>query len=309
MAAVARLTWRTSSFELKALTAVTAALAVTMVVFTVLLARSAPPAACFAADSGAAECEARGFYELVRFGGQIFAAMTLVPIVVGGVLGSQVFAREIERGTVQLPWSLTPRRSLWFVERAVVLLAIAAVLAVVLAVTSTTLESAIHPDVGAGATLLDFGLRGPSLVGRTIAVFAIAGTVGLLVGRTLPALLISVFAGLVVAVVVTPMVTLIQPTELIGPLGDRQVLHGIVREERYLATDGTLLTINEVTAKVPPGTSDPTTWIEENYRQAAIGIPGRRYWQLEATTAAALSVVSVLSLALGAIAARWRRPF
>jgi hypothetical protein len=170
------------------------------------------------------------------------------------------------------------------------------------------LEGAMNPDVGADRTLLDLGLRGPSLFARTITVFAIAAAIGLILGRTLPALLTAVFVGLVVSAVATWTATALQPTVLIAPLGDHQVVHGIVRGERYLDTDGRAYSIDEVTAMVPAGTPDATTWIETHFRVVAVGVPGTKYWEVEAFSCAGLALVTVAALGVGAVAANRRRP-
>jgi hypothetical protein len=308
MRAVARLTLRLSSFEIKALVAVSLLLSVVMIAIAVVATQSAPVASCFTGEPPDG-CEAATFFNMVRLGGQFFAAMALVPIVVGGVLGSQVFAREIERGTAQFSWSMTSSRTGWFLERTLWQLLPTVVVVVLLAIASTVLESSLNPDVGAGGTLLEVGLRGPSLIARSVAVFSIAAVIGLVFGRTLPALLTAALAGAVIAVIAMPAATAIQPTEMIGILGDRQVLHGIVRDEQFIDGQGRSFTANEVTQLVPTGVADPTSWIEEHYQQAAVGIPGRKYWQVELTSTVELALLSVAALAVGAVIVQRRRPF
>lgn len=305
MTPVARLTWRVAAFELKALLVTATIITVGSWILVTLLGANAPSTPCVAAGTA---CDDALFAELGRRGGQLMVAMAFLPIAVGGILGSQLFAREIERGTAQLPWSLAASRVRWYLER-VTASGFAVVLIVVIpAVASMALEGAINPGVDPARSLLDFGLRGPSVVARSLAVFVVSSVVGLAVGRVLPALILSVVVGAALVALIHPLSLAAQPTELIAPLGDPQVRYGVVRDERYQDAAGLLYPIDEVMANVPSGTGDPAGWIASNYRQVAIGVRGEHYWDAEMTSTAILTVVTALALALGALISRGRRP-
>jgi hypothetical protein len=306
MRSVARLTWRTATFELKALGAATIALSGAVVIFIALLQAASPPPTC---EDASPSCTSQAFLDLARYGGQLMVLMAILPIAIGSVLGSQVFSREIERGTAQLPWSLSPRRGLWFAERLLLTGAAAIALVIVPAALAMLLEASMSPGLDPFSSLLDFGYRGASVPLRALAAFALAATVGLALGRTLPALLTSVVLTTLVVAATTPIAISLQPTELIAPLGDREVTHAVVRDERYRDAAGAILTINEATTRVPPGTADPVSWLEENLQRVAVGVPGRRYWAVEGASAVILVVVTMSCVAAGGWIARRRRPY
>jgi ABC-type transport system involved in multi-copper enzyme maturation permease subunit len=308
MKTVIRLTWATGGFELKFLLAGSLLLATASLAIAFLLNANAPGPSCMA-NSTTPNCDTAFFYQLGSLGSQLIIAMGVLPIVVGGVLGSQLFSREIERATVQLPWSLTSSRTSWLAERVVILLVLVGLIVLAPAIATTILEGSINPDVPATDTLVDFGFRGVSVVARAAAIFSIAALVGLTVGRALPSLLLSVVAALSIVIAVPFVALATQPTEFIAPLGDPKVRYGLVREERYQDPAGTLFTIDEVTARVPPDAGDPTTWIEANYRQVATGVRGVRYWDAELASTFLLAAVTIASLGAATVVVARRRPY
>ena len=298
----------TGGFELKFLIAGSLLLATTALVLAFVLNANAPGPSCLA-NSTTPACDAAFFYQVGSLGSELIIAMGVLPIAVGGVLGSQLFSREIERATVQLPWSLTSSRTRWLAERVLILLVFVGLIVLAPAITTTILEGSISPGVSATNTLVDFGFRGVSVVARAATIFSVAALVGLSVGRALPALLLSVVAALVIAVAVPFLALATQPTEFIAPLGDPKVRYGLVREERYQDPAGTLFTIDEVTAKVPSDAGDPTTWIEAHFRQVATGVRGERYWNAEGASSMMLAAVTIASLGAATVLVARRRPY
>lgn len=308
MKAVARLTWATGGFELKFLFAGTLLLAAASFALAILLHANAPGPSCVA-NSTTPNCDTAFFYQMGSLGSQLIMAMGALPIAVGGVLGSQLFAREIERATAQLPWSLASSRTRWLAERVMILLVVVVLIVVVPAVTTTILEGSINPGIAATDTLVDFGFRGVSVVARAVAIFSVSALIGLTVGRALPALLLALVVALIIVVAVPFLALARQPTEFIAQLGDPRVRYGLVRDERYQDPAGTLFTIDAVTAKVPPDAGDPTTWIEENFRQVAVGVRGERYWDAEVASTLMLVAVTMASLGAAAVLVARRRPY
>ncbi|MBI3745698.1 MAG: hypothetical protein HY264_04095 [Chloroflexi bacterium] len=308
MRAIVRLTWATGGFELKFLLAGSLLLATASLAIAFLLNANAPGPTCIA-NRTTPSCDTAFFYQVGSLGSQLIIAMGVLPIAIGSVLGSQLFSREIERATVQLPWSLTSSRTRWLAERLLILLLFVVLIVIAPAITTTILEGSISPGVAATNTLVDFGFRGVSVVARAAAMFSVAALVGLSVGRALPALLLSLIAALLIAVAVPFLALATQPTEFIAPLGDPKVRYGLVREEQYQDPAGTLFTIDEVTAKVPPDAGDPTTWIEANFRKVATGVRGERYWDAEIASAIMLAAVTVASLGAATVLVARRRPY
>ncbi len=114
-----------------------------------------------------------------------------VPILLGAFLGVPIVARELEGRTAHLSWSLSRSRRRWLVRRAAPLLAIVAIGAVALGVAGDVLTHAAPWVEGSDPGFEDWWSRGPQVAVRAAAVFAIALTVGALLGRQLPAILVT----------------------------------------------------------------------------------------------------------------------
>lgn len=121
-------------------------------------------------------------------------AATVAPFLVGILLGAPLISREVEKRTAPLAWSLSRSRARWMVGRTFPLLLAIAIALLLLGQASEALIRATPPgEVG----FRQFGMHGPLIAVRGIAVFCIGALVGLLMGRVLPAILIT---GLTVAV-------------------------------------------------------------------------------------------------------------
>ncbi len=124
--------------------------------------------------------------------GRVMAAMAVLPLLGGILLGAPLVASEIETRTATIAWSLGPSRRRWLAIRIAILgLGFAAVL-IPSAIAADMLAAVRPPQYDMStATLVDYGLRGPIVVFRGLAAFAIAVAAGLALGRTLPALLVA----------------------------------------------------------------------------------------------------------------------
>lgn len=240
---------------------------------------------------------------------QLIVLSGLIPLALGTVLGSQLFSRDIERGSMQLPWSMSPSGARWYAERLLITGGFAFLLLALLAVATMALEAAIHPDVSPMATFLDFGFRGPSVVARGLAAFVVSAVIGLTLGRPLPALLSGIVVAAAVAFASQPIALATQSSTVVSPLGRPQVAYAIVRDDLFQATDGRLLTMNEVTALVPPAVDDPYGWIADHFTEVAVGIGGERYPAVEVVACGFLLAVGALALVGGLVIARRRRPY
>jgi hypothetical protein len=122
---------------------------------------------------------------------------TAAPFLAGLFLGTPIVAREVERGTAPIAWSLSPSRLAWLARRALpVAVSVGAVL-LLLGAASEAALSAVPPNE---IDFRYFGMHGPLLAVRGLSVFAVGLAVGMLLGRTLPAILATglIFAGVLV---------------------------------------------------------------------------------------------------------------
>ena len=145
-----------------------------------------------------ANCESLGqkWYQIQESqASPIFGFMAILPFVTGVFLGGPLIAREIERGTTRLAWSIAPSRLRWYLSR--MLPIVVAVVAITFAAGLATdrLTAAISPNVDIANSFDSFGQRGV-LVAITALVIA-AGAIGLgaVTGRVLPTVILALILG------------------------------------------------------------------------------------------------------------------
>lgn len=124
------------------------------------------------------------------------AASLPVTVLAGVFLGVPIVASEVERGTAVLPWVLARSRVGWLLERALAVGVCVAVLATFLGLALDALQQSVT-TVPIGASLADYEGRGWLVPARALVGFGAGLLAGIVVGRSLPGLLV----GLVVAVV------------------------------------------------------------------------------------------------------------
>jgi hypothetical protein len=123
--------------------------------------------------------------------GTLSAVATVAPFAAGIFLGAPLLSREIEHRTAPMAWSLSLSRHAWLAGRTVPLLVLLIVALLVLGQASTyLLETAQEAELG----FQHFGMFGPILAARGLAVFGVGLLVGLALGRVLPALLVTALA-------------------------------------------------------------------------------------------------------------------
>jgi hypothetical protein len=123
--------------------------------------------------------------------GMLGAVATVAPFAAGIFLGAPLLSREIEHRTAPMAWSLSPSRQAWLAWRTVPLLVLLLVALLVLGQASAfLLETAQEGELG----FQQFGMFGPILAARGLAVFGVGLLVGLALGRVLPALLVTALA-------------------------------------------------------------------------------------------------------------------
>jgi hypothetical protein len=211
-----------------------------------------------------------------------FSLMLAFPVLAGLVVGVPAVAREIERGTAPLPWTLDGSRSRWLAIRSAILTAVVIGSFIPLALATDWLEGARSPLVDPAASFADEGVRGILLIARALAGFAIGLLVGLILGRQLPGLIVGVVLGAVVLVGATVTMDVWSETvAIVRPVGDARV------GDRAIATrlrghDGRLYTFAQVDAMQPPRPGLPPDtvdeqWVQAHFDEVALLVPGSRY--------------------------------
>ena len=301
MRAVAKVAWRTYRLEILVL-AVAAVLVFLVEVFLAWRLNLVRPSETCLADF-TPDCPRGEFYSLTPLGGQVLVATGVLPLAVGAVLGSQTVAAEIERRTAEFAWALSASRLRWLAERLGIAGAIALLLLVPLAVSSTLLEGALEPLVSPFASLKDLGLRGPSVVTAGLALFGVGLLAGAVLGRVLPAVLLSSFAAVVIFGVLPQAALLMQSDEVIGQMGERAISYSIVRRDAFLAPDGHELPHDQGIPTTGGGSAGP-----DGVRWVGIGVAGTRYPAVETALVSLQGLVGFGGVLATVVVVRRRRP-
>lgn len=188
-----RLTWRMTRWESAFFIGGAFLIAVAMVIVAWQLDASRDQViACYEqpAETLSAQCRLA-----IDWGNVLAAAVgllgivaTVAPFAAGLFLGAPLLSREIEHRTAAMAWSLSPSRQGWLVWRAGPLLILLLVALLVLGQASALLlETAEQGELG----FRHYGMFGPILAARGLAIFGVGALVGLALGRVLPALLVT----------------------------------------------------------------------------------------------------------------------
>ncbi len=138
-------------------------------------------------------------------GAQIVAGvLTVIPVVIGALLGGPLVSRELETGTFRLSWTQGCGRTRWLAARLVLLaVAVTAGAAAVSAVFSWYYQPMLRLGQDSPLAPQVFDLRGVAFAGWTLAAFAISVCAGALIRRTIPAIVaaLAAWSGLLMLVV------------------------------------------------------------------------------------------------------------
>jgi hypothetical protein len=155
------------------------------------------PDACFGNGDIGVDCQPymgtmMAYGEALETAGNPAAiAVVVVPILVAMVLGIALLGREIEQQTTNFAWSIAPSRAAWLGDRLVPILLLLITISVAAGGLGDLLMGLRLRGVDPWHNFEALGLRGPAVAGAALLVFGIAGLIGGVVGRQLPALLIS----------------------------------------------------------------------------------------------------------------------
>jgi hypothetical protein len=108
-------------------------------------------------------------------------SLSLVPIfpfITGLILGGPLVAREIDRGTARLAWSLSPSRLRWYVHRVAPVLVVLGATAMVIGVVADRLLAAVITDEDLTNSFMGFHGRGVLIATGTLLIGSTAIAVG-----------------------------------------------------------------------------------------------------------------------------------
>lgn len=305
MRAVWRLTWSLARGEI--ITVLAAAALVTGVAAVIVARITAELAAsCPGFVPGAADCDLSriGDLELPR---RVAIGVAGLALGSAAILGGQLVSREIEHGTAVFAWANARSRTRWLAERSLTTLLPVVVVLGVLAVAADQLTRVAEPGRDLGASFVGYGLRGLGLVARGFGIFGLAVLIGVVIGRTLPAVLVSSLLAAAVFVLGAAMPFVIRSPEVIAPLGRPEISDALGSDTAFLAADGRLLSMEEAYGSAPPGVN-ADDWVWQTYERVAVGIPGRRFGEIELETSLLLCGLGFGAWALAAVIVGRRSP-
>lgn len=307
MLTATRLTYRINRFEIRAILAATVLSAVvTAAVLSWMTSSGYASCVGFYTDTPSVAC--LNLMGIGSWAAKIESmSMNLVPVfpfLAGLLLGGPVVAREIDRGTARLAWSLGPSRMRWFAQRVLPIVAITIVACFAVGVIGDRIVALFAPDADLANSFVQFHQRGVLIATNGFLIVAIAIAVGAVVGRTVPTLLLALILGGASLVAIAEVDHKLLINEAI-PLPDNASNNDLQIDSRFQLPDGRLVTWDELTVIDPAAM---TSELGPQYPWVALGIPGSRYREIEAREAIAQVVAGLAFLGLGALVVTRRRP-
>ena len=234
-------------------------------------------------------------------------SLSLVPIfpfIAGLVLGAPLVAREIDRGTARLAWSLSPSRLRWYVHRVAPVLVVLGATAMVIGVVADRLLAAVITDEDLANSFMGFHGPGVLIATGTLLIGSTAIAVGAVLGRTMQTLLLSlVLGGLLLTAVSEVDQKVFMPNETVVDASNNYSDRNLYIDSRFQLPDGTLATWDQLVA------IDPSVMENgPNYPNVSLIIPGERYRAVEGREALAELGIAALLLVAGAVVVLRRRP-
>lgn len=134
----------------------------------------------------------------------VVGVLTVVPILIGALVGGPLVARELETGTFRLSWTQGCGRTRWLIARlALLAVAVTAGAAAVSLLFSWYYRPMLQLGQDSPLSPQIFDLTGVAFAGWTLTAFAVSVFAGALIRRTIPAIVaaLAAWSGLLVAAV------------------------------------------------------------------------------------------------------------
>jgi len=243
----------------------------------------------------------------------------LAPFAMGLVLGVPLVSREIEHRTAAIAWTMSRSRTWWLVHRAAFLVLVMVILLIVVAVVGEILASATMPGQHLDRDFAWYGRRGALIVVRGIASLGVGILVGAWLGRVLPALLVGVFASVLVFSAISLGMDRWLEGDAIVQAFDADRAGGRQLGERILLPSGELVDYGELKRRglAYEVIQDDLLWAKPEdigHMDRLIGydrylvVPGSLYPQIVLRESAVVGGATILLALAAAAVVRRRRP-
>jgi hypothetical protein len=307
----ARLTLRLSRFELLAFGGFVALFIVATVLTAARIDAVRPPVECLVnleAPPLGCDLKSNAWYQAQNgVAGLSMGLLVFLSFAAGLFLGVPIVARELERGTARLAWSLAPSRMRWFLARMLPVLALLALLTFLAGIATDRYVASTTAETDLANSFTGFGFRGLLVASRAIFVFAVGVAVGSIVARALPAVILAaVIATIGLAggervhqlILVSEAVAIpVDPNDNNPSQGDLYI------DQKFVLPDGTLVDYGYF------GGADPyDEFGMPKYPVVMLVVPGARYRFVETREALALAGGSLVALVLAGFVVSRRRP-
>lgn len=243
-------------------------------------------------------------------GGLLQTLLVLVPLAAGLFLGVPIIAREIERGTTRLAWSIAPSRMRWYLAR---LLPVLVVLFAVALAAGAAADRLLVVTEGAdpARSFGQFGYRGVLLALRAVLIFSIAVVVGAVLARSFPSIIVASVIGAVAISGGQEIHHRILVSEAVPAVTDgigEDLYDAITQGDMYIDTlfrlpDGSIVGWEYFVQEEPYDEQG-----NPRYPMVVMVIPADRYREVEAREALALGGASLAALLVTALVVNRRRP-
>lgn len=303
-----RLTFRMHRFELVALGIATAVLTVAAIVVAGHLdaVGFGPCASPTGEFTKRCEALAQTFYGIDQHeASPVLGLIAVLPYAAGLFLGGPVIAREIERGTVRLAWSISPSRFRWYLARLLPIVAAVLVLTFVAGVAADRLVAARSPGTDIANAFDGYGTRG--LLVAITALVMTAGAVGLgaVIGRVLPTVILALIFGSLGLTAVARLHERFTAGEAIIVESDQEIRGARYIDQFFKLPDGRLVGWEEVFQLYPELVESETG---PQFPTVSLVVPGTRYREVETREAIGLGAIAVVMLVGTAVIVQRRRP-
>jgi ABC-type transport system involved in multi-copper enzyme maturation permease subunit len=279
------------------------------------LALAGIPDACWDGGTGGPGC---GFSRLDvdsymndagTWGYVALAGIALLPILSGLLVGVVLVGKELDRGTATFAWSLTTSRRRWLLTRVVPFAVLVTAASLAGGMFADALEVLRNPGRDVADSFAHLTTRGVVVGAQALAFLGIATFVGTVLGRLLPALILS--AGLVVIAYVGVAIAADQMvrTETVTIVDPQAMVTGDLKEILYQLPDGQLLSWGEVYDRYGPAWETAEDGGESlGIHQAFVVIPAQLYPISVARMSIFFGVIGLVGLVLTTAVVDRRRP-
>jgi ABC-type transport system involved in multi-copper enzyme maturation permease subunit len=307
----ARLTLRLSRFELLAF----GGFVVLFIVATVLTAfridALRPPVEClttFDALPLGCDVKANAWYEAQNgVAGLSMGLLIFLSFAAGLFLGVPIVARELERGTARLAWSLAPSRMRWYLARMLPVLILLALITFLAGIAAERYVAATTAETDLANSFTAFGFRGLLIASRAVFIFAVGVAVGSIIARALPAVIIATVIAAIGLAGGERVHQMILASEAVAVPADQTGMNpyqgDLFIDQKFVLPDGSLVDYGYF------GGADPYD-INGNPKYPIVNlvVPGERYRFVETREALALAAGSLAALVLAGFVVSRRRP-